>query len=122
MRCIRVPYMSHDPPSPGDGTARGVPLDRSTKGLFGKALTARSSGSVGIAAVGDIYYGHHPRLIIDPADHPVGAAASAEPVVHRREQPLADPVGIGKQRACDELIRSRCNGFRPGLAQGAADC
>ena len=43
------------------------------------------------------------------------------PVVHWREQPFADPVGIGKQRACDELVRSRCNGFRRSLAQGAAD-
>ena len=32
--------------------------------------------------MGDVYYGHHPGLIIDPVDHPVGATASAEPVVH----------------------------------------
>src|SRR5271157_5416876 len=70
-------------------------------------------------AVGDIYYGRHPGLIIDPVDHPVGATAGAEPVVHWREQPLADPVGIGKQRACDELIGGRRNGFRETFTQGA---
>ena len=32
-----------------------------------------------MAAVGDIYYRHHSRLIIDPENHPVGATASAEP-------------------------------------------
>ena len=96
-------------------------LDRSTKGLFGKARTARSSGSVDIAAAGDIYYGHHPRFIVDPVDHPVGATASAEPVVHWREQPLADPVRIGKQRAFDELIGGRRNGFWETFTQGATD-
>ena len=112
--------------SPARGAPDAVPrsgaaLDRSTKGLFGKARSARSSCSVDIAAVGDIYYGHHPRLIVDPVDHPVGATASAEPVVHWREQPLADPVRIGKQRAGDELIGGRRNGFWETFTQGVTD-
>ncbi len=107
--------------TPGQRRCLRRRLDRSTKGLFGKARTARSSGSVDIAAVGDIHYGHHPYLIVDPVDHPVGATASAEPVVHWREQPLADPVGIGKQRACDELIGSRRNGFWETFTQGVTD-
>jgi len=76
---------------------------------------------VDIAAMGDVYYRHHTVLVVDPINYPVGATAGAEPVIHWREQPFADPVGIGKQRACDELIRSRCNGFRQGLAQSSAD-
>jgi len=109
------------PAAPRGAALIEVQLDRSTKGLFGKARTARSSGSVDIAAVGDVYYGHHPRLIVDPIDHPVGATASAEPVVHWREQPLADPVGTGKQRVCDELIGGRRNGFWESFTQGATD-
>jgi hypothetical protein len=77
--------------------------------------------AVDIAAMGDVYYCHHTVLVIDPTNYPVGATARAEPVIHWREQPFADPVGIGKQRACDELIRSRCNGLRQGPAQSAAD-
>ena len=76
---------------------------------------------VDIAAMGGVYYRHHTVLVVDPINYPVGATAGAEPVIHWREQPFADPVGIGKQRACDELIRSRCNGFRQGLAQSSAD-
>jgi hypothetical protein len=71
--------------------------------------------------VGHVYDRHYAILISDPVDHAISAAAGTEPVIHWREQPLADPVGIGKQRACDELIRSRRNGFRPGLAQGATN-
>jgi hypothetical protein len=61
------------------------------------------SGSVSIAAVSHVYYRHHAGLIVDAVDHPVGAAASAEPVVQRREKPFADLVGVGEQRA-----RLRC--------------
>ena len=74
-----------------------------------------------LSAVDGVYYRHHTVLVVDPINYPVGATAGAEPVIHWREQPFADPVGIGKQRACDELIRSRCNGFRQGLAQSSAD-
>jgi hypothetical protein len=71
--------------------------------------------------MGDVYYRYHTVLVVDPINYPVGATAGAEPVVHWGQQPFADAVGISKQRACDELIRSRCNGFWQGLAQGAAD-
>ena len=45
--------------------------------------------------VSDIHDRHYTGLIVDPVDNPVSAAAGAEPVIHRREQPLADPVRIG---------------------------
>jgi hypothetical protein len=77
--------------------------------------------AVDIAAMGDVYYRHHTVFVVDPVNYPVGATAGAEPVIHWREQPFADPAGIGKQRARDELICSRCHGFRQGLAQSSAD-
>ena len=93
-----------------------------TRGNNGSATQERVLlGAIDIAPMGDVYYRHDTVLVVDPVNYPVGATAGAEPVVHWREQPFADPVGIGKQRACDELIRSRGNGFRQGLAQGAAD-
>ena len=107
--------------APGRGGAQRSRLDRSTQGLFGKAGTARCSSSVGVAPVCDIYDRHHTGLIVDPVDHPVGATAGAEPVIHWRKQPLANPVRIGKQGASDELVGRRGNSLRESFAQGAAN-
>jgi hypothetical protein len=73
------------------------------------------SSAVSIAAVSHVYHRHYAGLIVDAVDHPVGATAGAEPVVHRREKPFADPVRVGEQGAGDELIGSRRNGFRQRL-------
>lgn len=35
---------------------------------------------------GNVYYRHYADLVVGAVDHPVGATAGAEPVVHGREQ------------------------------------
>jgi len=62
---------------------------------------------------------HCAVLVIDPVDHAISTTAGTEPVVHRREQPLADPMRICEQRSCDEFISGRRNGLRKRLAQRA---
>ena len=118
--------MSGQRPEVGDRSAVKTQLTSAgrlpAQTLIGPGPPRRTAlGAVDISAMGDVYYRYHAGLVVDPVNHQVGATAGAEPVVHWREQSFADPVGIGKQRAFDELIRSRCNGFRQGLAQGAAD-
>jgi hypothetical protein len=54
--------------------------------------------------VGHVDDRHYAFFVIDSVDHAISTAADTEPVVHRREQPLADPVRIGKQRSREELI------------------
>jgi hypothetical protein len=53
--------------------------------------------------VSDAYYRDHAGFVVSPIDHPVGTSAGTEPVVHRREKPLADPVGGGEQWAGADL-------------------
>jgi hypothetical protein len=99
-----------------------APLDREV--LHGYSATRDLGGcsrSIDVAAVGDVYYRHHASLVIDSVDEPVGTTTRAKPVVHRREQPLPDPVRVQQQRARDELAGSRRNSFRETLAQCAAD-
>src|SRR5450755_1287230 len=85
------------------------------------ARTPRLLGAIGISTVGHVYDRHYAFFVINPVDHAISTAAGTEPVVHWREQPLADPVRIGKQRSREELISSRRNGFRKRAAQCAAD-
>ena len=75
------------------------------------------SRSIDIAAVGDVYHRHHAGLVIDSVDDPVGTATCAKPVVHRGKQPLPDPVRVQQQRAGDELVGGRRDGFQQTLAK-----
>jgi len=70
------------------------------------------SRSVDVAAVGDVYHRYNASLVVDSVDDPVCTTARATPVVHRRKQPLPDPVGVQQQRAGDELAGSGRDGFR----------
>lgn len=56
---------------------------------------------------GDVYYRHHVGLVVGAVDHPVCATAGAEPIIHGWQQPFADAVRIGQQRARDELVGGR---------------
>jgi hypothetical protein len=56
--------------------------------------------------VTDVHHRDHARLVVDPVDDAVGAAPSAEPVIQRRKQPLADAMWLFQQWAGDELLRS----------------
>lgn len=51
-------------------------------------------GPVDITSVIYIHHGNDPALVIDAVDDPVGSASRSEPVGKRREQPLADAIGI----------------------------
>ena len=68
-----------------------------------------------------VYHGHHPSLVVDAVNDPIDAPARAEPVVHRRKQPLPDLVGVFQKRARDEFLGGCRNGFRQSLPQRATD-
>jgi len=72
-----------------------------------------------VDAAGDVYHRYHAGFVVDSVDDPVGTATRKH-VVHRRKQPLPDPVrpALG---AGDERAGSRRNGFRETLAQCTAD-
>jgi len=73
-------------------------------------------GAVGISTVSHVYDRHYPIFVIDPVDHAISTATGTKSVVHGGQQPLADPVGIGKQRSRDEFIRGHRHGLRKRLA------
>jgi hypothetical protein len=83
-------------------------------------MAAECLSSANIAAVVYIHHCHDPVLVVDPVDDPVRTAPRAEPIVHRRQKPLADPIGLLPERAGDELVGCCRNGRRQNLAQGAA--
>lgn len=83
--------------------------------IFGNAPTTVLR-SVDVTAVIDVHHRHYPVLVIDPVDDAVGAAPRAEPVVHRREEPLANSVRLSQERTGDELVGCRRNGLRQNLA------
>ena len=73
----------------------GAALDREVLDRYSAMPVLRNrSCPLDVAAVGYVYHGHHMGLVVDSVDDPVGAPARAEPVVHRRKQPLPDPVGV----------------------------
>src|SRR5450631_3509506 len=69
----------------------------------------------------DVHYCHYPVLVVDPVDDSVGPATRAEPVVHRREKPLPNPVGLFQEGTSDELIGCRRDSLRESLIQRATD-
>jgi hypothetical protein len=78
------------------GAAQRRRLDRSTKSFSATHELRGRLCPVRVSAMGDVYDRDYASFFIDPIDHPVGTAASAEPVIHRGEQPLTNPVGIGE--------------------------
>ena len=74
-------------------------------------------GLVDTAAMINFYDRDHPRLVVDPVDDPVAAAASAAPIVQWRQETAAHRVGIVQQRSVDELERGKCNRLGKQLSQ-----
>src|SRR5918998_517502 len=79
--------------------------------------TAGLSGVVDTAAMINLYDRDHPRLVVDPVDDPVAAAASAAPIVQWRQETAAYRIGIVQQRSVDELERGKCNRLGKPLSQ-----
>jgi hypothetical protein len=66
-----------------------------------------SVGLVDTASMVNIYDRDRPRLLVNPVEDPVIAPAGAVPIIQRRQQTLAHPVGIVQQRSVDELKRRK---------------
>jgi hypothetical protein len=69
----------------------------------------------------DVYCGHRTGLIVDAVDHLVGTTAGAEPVVHRREKPFADPARAGEAGGVAPPRRHPNPETRPDADAGADD-
>jgi hypothetical protein len=61
---------------------------------------------VDIPSMINVYDRDRPRLVVDPVDDPVAAAASAVPVVQWWKEAPAYPVRIVQHWSVDELERS----------------
>jgi hypothetical protein len=80
-----------------------------------------ASCPVRILAVSDIYDGHHSLVVIDAVDDPVGTAPRAHPIIERRQQALADTMGLSEQRTDHELVSGGSHGFWEDFTKRSAN-
>jgi hypothetical protein len=77
--------------------------------------------AIDVVATADVHDRHNPAFVVDLVDDAAGAAPRAQPVAHRRGEPLSDPVRLSQERTRDELVGCRGDGLRWNLAEGTAD-
>lgn len=72
---------------------------------------------VNITTMIHIYDRDRPRLVVDPVDDPVTAAASAVPIIQWRQEASANTVRIVQQWPVDELERGKRNRLGKPLSE-----